>query len=140
MDDLTSLADAVRTGTQAVARRLAAAARADHPDFSPLESGILARLDVGEAATNVELARQEHVSAQAVSKALASLTARGLVEVSADPEDGRRRRLRLTDDGRSAAAGIHAAKNAWLQERLTALSPAERARLAAALPLLHRLT
>lgn len=139
MDDLTALADGVRTGTQAVARRLAAAAREDHPDFSPLESALLARLDVDGPAPGARLARQEHVTAQAVSKAVARLSARRLVAAEVDPADGRRRRLALTDAGRDAAAGIHTAKNAWLRERLAALTPEERARLAAALPLLHRL-
>jgi DNA-binding MarR family transcriptional regulator len=49
-----------------------------------------------------ELARRVEVSKQAVGQALGDLEARGLVEMVADPDDGRARRVRLTAAGLAA--------------------------------------
>ncbi|MFN8062219.1 MAG: MarR family transcriptional regulator [Vicinamibacterales bacterium] len=47
----------------------------------------------------VDLARRVDVSKQAVSKALSELEAEGFVAVTADPDDGRAKRVRLTPVG-----------------------------------------
>ncbi|MDO4240197.1 MarR family winged helix-turn-helix transcriptional regulator [Micrococcus sp.] len=138
MTDAAALADQLRTGAQALAPQLAAAARREQHRHSPLEAAVLARLDSGSAATSAEIARLEGVTAQAVSTAVAALSAAGLVTAAPDPDDHRRRRLALTAEGRGAAGPIRDAKNAWLAERLAALTPAERAALTDALSALRR--
>lgn len=49
-----------------------------------------------------ELARRIDVSKQAVGQALADLQARGIVDMVADPKDGRARLVRLTPAGEAA--------------------------------------
>ncbi|MEU2674113.1 winged helix DNA-binding protein [Streptomyces sp. NPDC007164] len=45
---------------------------------------------------------------------IGSFSRLGLVERHADPEDGRKRRVTLTDSGRERAEGDREARRAWL--------------------------
>jgi DNA-binding MarR family transcriptional regulator len=104
------------------------------------ESAALTRLDRGGPATASGLARLEQISPQSMGATLGALEARGLVERRADPADGRRAVMSVTEAGRQV---LHSKRSARAQQMARALSagftPAELRELMAAVPLLDRL-
>ncbi|MFI5633684.1 MarR family winged helix-turn-helix transcriptional regulator [Streptomyces sp. NPDC051664] len=113
----------------------------------PTEGGLtmperqaLSLLDRGGPATSSELARQAQITAQAMGATLSALQARGLVERRADPEDGRRVILTVTDAGRQELTDKRNARTELLSRALTGtFTPVELEQLAAVAPLLERL-
>jgi DNA-binding MarR family transcriptional regulator len=104
------------------------------------ESSALTRLDRGGPATASALARLEQISPQSVGATLGALEAKGLVERRADPGDGRRVVLSVTEAGRSLLRDKRNARTEQLAKALsTGFTPAELQALAAASPLLERL-
>jgi len=90
--------------------------------------------------TSAELARHEQITAQAMGATLRGLQARGLVERGADPRDGRRVLLALTDAGRQALADKRSACTEQVARALAdGFTPSELEQLAVAAPLLDRL-
>jgi DNA-binding MarR family transcriptional regulator len=104
------------------------------------ETSALARLDRGGPTTPGALAKQEQISPQSMGATLAALEGRGLIERAADPDDGRRAVMSISDAG---AELLRSRRNAKVQQLARALSadftPAERDQLAAVAPLLERL-
>jgi DNA-binding MarR family transcriptional regulator len=104
------------------------------------ETAALARLDRGGPATATALARLEQISPQSMGATLSALQARGLVERTADPHDGRRIVLSLSDAGLEA---LRHRRDVRVQQLAAALShgftPAELRQLMEASPLLERL-
>lgn len=86
-----------------------------------------------------ELASVEQVQPPSMTKIVAKLEERGFVVREADATDRRVTRVRVSGDGKSYVARSRTLRNAYLAERLERLTPAERDRLAGALPLLERL-
>jgi len=71
---------------------------------------------------------------------VAVLEAQGLVDRTADSNDGRQNIVTLTDTGRRALDDARAVKQDWLAERLTQeLDQHEQGVLAQAVPLLQRI-
>jgi DNA-binding MarR family transcriptional regulator len=71
---------------------------------------------------------------------VAVLEAQGLVDRTADSNDGRQSIVTLTDGGRRALDDARAVKQDWLAERLThELDQHEQGVLAQAVPLLQRI-
>ena len=109
-------------------------------ELSQPESTALSSLVRNSPATSADLARLEGISAQSMHATMRGLERRGLVARSADPGDGRRMLLTLTDAGRRQAADKRDARAeqlaAALEQHFTA---AERAQLHTAAPLLERL-
>jgi DNA-binding MarR family transcriptional regulator len=104
------------------------------------ESSALVRLDRGGPATPGELAKLEQISPQSMGATLAALEARGLVERCADPQDGRRVVLSVTEAGRDVLVDRRNARTRQLAQALTAgFTPAELRQLMVAAPLLERL-
>jgi DNA-binding MarR family transcriptional regulator len=104
------------------------------------ESSALTRLDRGGPATASALARLEQISPQSVGATLGALEAKGLVERRADPGDGRRVVLSVTEAGRSLLRDKRNARTEQLAKALsTGFTAAELQTLAAASPLLERL-
>jgi DNA-binding MarR family transcriptional regulator len=104
------------------------------------ETSALARLDRGGPTTPGALAKQEQISPQSMGATLAALQTRGLIERAADPDDGRRAVMSITDAG---LALLRSRRHAKVQQLARALStdftPAELDQLAAVAPLLERL-
>lgn len=110
-------------------------------DLSAAETSVLARLAKEGPSSASALAGVERVRPQSMATTLAALERRGLIERSADPEDGRRRVVRLTVAGSERGVGAHAAREEWLASALQErYSEGERATITAALGLLDRLT
>ncbi|MDR8411653.1 MarR family transcriptional regulator [Nonomuraea sp. 3-1Str] len=105
-------------------------------DVSFSELAVLARLDREGALTSARLAALERITAQAIGTILGGLHRRGLVARDPDPEDGRRVISSITGKGQAALVS----RDLVITERLAAavdtLTPEERERLAAALPIL----
>lgn len=105
------------------------------------QTSALVQLDRGGPATSSELAAREGIRPQSMCTIVGVLTDRGLVAREPDPHDGRRIVVSLTAAGRD---GLHGARRERAR-RLTAaiteeLSPHEQEQLAAAIPLLERIT
>jgi len=97
-------------------------------------------LVAGGPTTSSELAAAEGITPQSMAAIVAELEARGLVAREQDPHDGRRRLVRITDGGRAALDADRHATGGWLTSVLTdALDDDERATIAAAIPVLHKL-
>ncbi|MFF7329977.1 MarR family transcriptional regulator [Streptomyces sp. NPDC008150] len=104
------------------------------------ERTALSLLDRTGPTTSSALARQVQITAQAMGATLGGLRARGLVERAADPADGRRVVLALTDAGRQALTDKRGARGELLARALAdGFTPVELEQLAAAAPLIERL-
>lgn len=104
------------------------------------ESSALARLDRGGPATASALARLEQISPQSMGATLSGLEARGFIERRADPQDGRRVVLSLSDAGLQALRDKRNARTERLAAALSSgFSETELAQLMAAVPLIERL-
>jgi DNA-binding MarR family transcriptional regulator len=104
------------------------------------ETSALARLDRGGPATSSALAKLEQISPQSMGATLAALEARGFIERTPDPVDGRRIVMSVTDAGMEVLRRRRSARAEQLAKALSAgFTPAEVAELMAAAPLLERL-
>ena len=110
-------------------------------ELSLPERVVLSRLDRSGPDTTAGLARWEDISPQAMGVTVSSLVGRGLIEKSADPSDGRRSILTITDSGiavvRSARGELTDRIANALDQHFTA---DEVSQLRAATHLIERLT
>jgi DNA-binding MarR family transcriptional regulator len=131
-------AEELRIAFVRIRRRMREAADAD--DLTPTQASVLTRLGKEEARTAAALAGLERVRPQSMAAVVSALEERGLVERSPDPDDARRRILRLTAAGSERFTRATAERAAWLartmEERLT---EEERATVHAAIALLERI-
>ncbi len=113
----------------------------DAGDLTPSQTSVLSRLDKDGAASASDLAAAERVRPQSMATTLAALDERGLIQRRADPGDGRRQLISLSDAGREFVDDSRQAREEWLtrafQDRYT---ETERRTLVEALALLDRLT
>jgi DNA-binding MarR family transcriptional regulator len=104
------------------------------------ETSALALLDRDGPTTPGALAKVEQISPQSMGATLAALEARGLVERQADPADGRRVVMSITDAGTAALRVRRTARTAQLAQALSAgFTTVELQQLMAAAPLIERL-
>jgi DNA-binding MarR family transcriptional regulator len=109
-------------------------------ELSLPESSALRRLERGGPATVTALAKAEQISVQSMGATLQTLEARRLIDRHPDPADGRRSVMSVTEAGLVALSDKRNARIAQLARVLAAeFTPAERAQLMAALPLIERL-
>jgi DNA-binding MarR family transcriptional regulator len=100
----------------------------------------LSRLERLGAVTTAELARREQITPQAMGATVAVLEGRGLVARTADPADGRRWLLTVTDAGRAVLSSERSAvADRMAAAMATSFTPEEIATLDAAAPLIERL-
>jgi DNA-binding MarR family transcriptional regulator len=107
--------------------------------YTPSQASALASLDRHGPMRLGELARAESLAPPTLTKIVAGLESCGLVERSVDPADRRGAVVGLTKAGRAALAKMRSERTAHLAERISLLSPAERALLADAIDLITRL-
>ncbi len=136
--DVDELAAALRVSVGLLLRRLRQIP--NDGELTLPETAALARLDRSGPATSAALARLEQISPQSIGTTLAALEARGLIRRSADPQDGRRVILSLTDGGSEMLRNRRNHKTTALADALRAqFAPSELGQLAAVAPLLERL-
>jgi DNA-binding MarR family transcriptional regulator len=108
--------------------------------FSLSQGAVLGRLDREGSGTVSELAAAERMRPQSMAQAVGDLESAGLVARRADPADGRRALVELTDAGRTTLAADRRQREGWLAEAIAAeLNAGERATLREAVDLLRRL-
>lgn len=86
-----------------------------------------------------ELAGHERVQPPSMTKILAKLEDKGLVERAPHATDRRQVVVTVTDAGRALLANERRERDAWLSTRLAMITPAERELLARVAPLLDTL-
>jgi DNA-binding MarR family transcriptional regulator len=120
-----------------VARRL----RAEKSDqeLTDGQFSVLALLDRQGPLTPRALAEFERVQPPSMTRTLAGLLARGLIDRAGDPADRRQVIVRLTEPGSLAVQETRRRRDAWLSRRLDDLDPQERAVLAEASEILRRI-
>jgi MarR family transcriptional regulator, lower aerobic nicotinate degradation pathway regulator len=102
-------------------------------DLTPTQWAALAKLaETGPCSQN-QLGRLTAMDVATIKGVIDRLTARGLTETSADPEDGRRLRVSLTRAGQQLAEKVAANALAISRETLAPLDPRERELLVAML-------
>ena len=136
--EVDDVAAALQSSIGLFVRRLRQAHAEDELTMS--ESSALSRLDRGGPTTLGVLAKSEQITPQSMGATLASLEVRGLIERQADPTDGRRAIISLTDAGRQLVQHRRTAKTGILTQALaTHFTPAERTQLLTAASLIERL-
>jgi DNA-binding MarR family transcriptional regulator len=134
--DLTALASELRLVLGHLKRRL----REEHR-FSLSQGAVLGRLDREGTSSIGDLAAAERVRPQSMSQTIGDLEAEGLIARHADPSDGRRTLVELTEQGRAALEAERRQRDGWLARAIAEeLSPAEQELLARAAELLRRLS
>ncbi|WP_329557418.1 MarR family winged helix-turn-helix transcriptional regulator [Streptomyces sp. NBC_00696] len=107
----------------------------------PGEAAVLGYLNREGPLTTADVAQQRGVSHQSAAKAVKELSAQGLVRTEPHPSDGRKLLLHITPAGSDRLAQERQGRADSLGTAISAtLDTAERGTLAAALPLLSRLT
>ena len=86
-----------------------------------------------------DLAAAERIQPPSMTRIVTQLEERGLVLRLVDERDRRVARVELTSEGRRLLHRSRTLKNAFLAQRLKALTPDEMRTLSAALPILERL-
>src|SRR5215469_1920474 len=100
---------------------------------------VLTSLDMAGALTPRELADAERVQPPTMTKVLAKLEERGLVQRTPHPTDGRQVLLSATAEGRAVIAEQRRVKDEWLTRTLAGLPAQERETLRQAAEILGRI-
>jgi DNA-binding MarR family transcriptional regulator len=133
--DVPLIASELRVVLGQLVRRL----RVEHR-FSLAYGTVLGRLDREGTSSTSDLAAAERVRPQSMAQTVGELEADGLVSRRADPADGRRALLELTDAGRCKLQADRQQREGWLAQAIAeGLSEQEQQALADAVPLLARL-
>jgi DNA-binding MarR family transcriptional regulator len=107
-------------------------------DLTVTQLSALTSLKLAGALTPRELADTERVQPPTMTKIVAKLEERGLVQRTPHPTDGRQVILAATESGRAVLARFERARDEWLARRLAELTPAERDTLQSAAQILQK--
>jgi DNA-binding MarR family transcriptional regulator len=128
----------LRLSVMRLARRLRALRTPGDLTLSGIS--VLGRLERDGAATTSELAAAERITPQSMTRPVADLVERGLVERAPHPSDGRQTLLRITPEGSRIIARDRQRRDAWLTRAMGEhLTDVERDLLLLAARLLDRL-
>ena len=135
--DLSREASDLRIATFRLARRMRTQRAVD--SMSDGQFAVLAGLFVHGPHTLTELADRERVSAPAMNRTVNCLQDAGYISRSADENDGRKVVIDLTDEGRAVVDETARRRDAWVEEALAEIEPAEREILAQAAAIMQRM-
>jgi DNA-binding MarR family transcriptional regulator len=133
----TQLAEALRDAITRLNRRVRQARPVG--DLTVTQLSALTSLELAGALTPRELADVERVQPPTMTKIVAKLEERGLVQRTPHPTDGRQVILSSTGVGREILGSYERVRDEWLAARLAELTPEEREVLTQAAALLSRL-
>ncbi len=134
--DTTRLASELRMVLGHLVRRLRAERR-----FSLSQAAVLGRLDREGMRSIGDLALAERVRPQSMTQTISDLEGDGLIERHADPSDGRRSLVELTEQGHLTLEADRRQREGWLARAIAEdLSEEEQRVLIQALGLLRRLS
>ncbi|NGN67845.1 MarR family transcriptional regulator [Streptomyces sp. A7024] len=146
MPDLTSGADAaavnsLRSAIMRLSRRMRhqRAPSVSGESLSPTEMSVLGTLARCGPATPSELARKEHVQPPSMTRIVAMLQDKGLVQLQPHPDDRRQKVVEQTEQAVAMLEEARRKRNAYLAELTGQLTEAEWATLRAAAPVLEKL-
>lgn len=105
----------------------------------PARLSALSVLVFGGPKTLGELAAAEQVKPPTMSRIVAGLARSRLIDITADPQDARRMRIRATSKGTRLLQKGRELRIAYLASHLEALTPEELTKLADAVEILQRL-
>ena len=108
-------------------------------DLTLTQLSALTSLRLGGALTPRELSDAERVQPPTMTKIVAKLEERGLVQRSPHPTDGRQVVLSPTVEGIAVIDSYQRVRDAWLAARLADLTPDDRETVARAAAILERL-
>lgn len=108
-------------------------------DLSPLQVSVLVRIEECSPLRLGELAQKEHVTAPTMTRVVAALADRGLIERAPDPWDGRSAQVSLSEAGREHVHRVRLARIAQVHSWLLDLTPAQRESASVAIPALEAL-
>lgn len=134
----TGLAAELRAAVMRLRRRLALERHPDN-DLSINQMVVLGTLVRLGDQTVGDLARAERVQPPSMTRTVNCLETEGYVERRAHESDGRVVVVAITEAGRAAVLADRQRRDAWLAQQLGSLTPAERAVLREAAPILARL-
>lgn len=133
-----ALAGALRDAIGRLGRRMRAERRGT--DLSLGQWAALRTLESHGPMTPSELAAHEKVQPPSMTKILARLEEHGYVTRTPDPDDRRQVMVTASRAGRALLTDDRRRKDRWISQRLHTLDPTDRAALAAALPVLEKLS
>jgi DNA-binding MarR family transcriptional regulator len=112
--------------------------RSERPEGSLGDTAleVLTRLHKHGPQTLTELSEHDRVSPASMSQTVNRLTSAGYAVRTRDPGDGRKVLFSATAEGDELASAARAQRNAWLDQRLQALSTEDRAVIARATAIL----
>ena len=99
---------------------------------------VLAVLEKEGPSTPRELADHENVQPPSMTRTVNALVEAGLATRTAHPDDGRQVLVAVTDAGAREVRETRRRRDAWLAQRLAALTPEEREVLARAAEILRK--
>lgn len=108
-------------------------------DLTVTQLSALTSLRLAGALTPRELADVERVQPPTMTKIVAKLEERGLVQRTPHPTDGRQVILTATEGGRAVLDQFERARNEWLASRLAELTEEKRETLRRAAEILQQL-
>ncbi|MCT9933291.1 MarR family transcriptional regulator [Planotetraspora sp. A-T 1434] len=132
------LASALRVSLARLTRRLRK--QSAHHSLTPTQLATLSAVERHTAMTPGELAEHEKVQPPSMTRVVAKLEERGLLERRPHPTDRRQVTVSVTEKGAALLKEERRTKEAWLAQRLKELTPEERATLRSAAPILERLS
>jgi DNA-binding MarR family transcriptional regulator len=130
------LASRLRLAVARTARRLRQEAGGG---LSPTLTAALASIENHGPLTPSELADRERIKRPTATRLIGTLEEAALVTRTSDPTDGRSSLIAITPAGRELMRTLRTRKDAYLAQRLSKLSPEDRATLDRAADLLERL-
>lgn len=126
----------LRLAITRTARRMRQEAGAD---LGPSQVAALATVERHGPLAPSELAAVERIRRPTVTRIVARLTEAGLVERTADPDDGRGALVSVTAEGRALLKRLRRRKTAYLAQHLGDLDPGDAVALERAVEVLERM-
>ena len=137
--DPSVLAAELRAQLSRLKRRLRE--QADPGKLTSSELAVILRLEMTGSATVSELSRLEGIRPQSMRNTVLSLKEKGYILGHADPDDGRKTCLSLTEEGRALMNRGRKVWNDWLTSAISGkLNGEEQILLGRAVDLIRRLT
>jgi DNA-binding MarR family transcriptional regulator len=108
-------------------------------DITDGQYSVLAQLSRAGAMTPGDLAERDHVQPPSMTRTVTRLVEMGLVTRGEHPTDRRQVLVAVTEAGEREVRETRRRRDAWLSQRLTALTPSQRGTLAEAVEILREI-
>lgn len=110
-----------------------------HPDLDPASYSLLLMVDDAGSLRGMDVADRTGLDKSTVSRQIATLVDLELLERVPDPDDGRARRIQLSESGRARLADVRRQRRTHLRAEFASWSTADLQSLARLLARLNRM-